>query len=254
MQGAGMGKDSGGNTYLSKSECFYVESDEKCVIIKKIIMAVEMRNKPMKKITVLLVCLLCAGGILLAGCGSKAKETLEDYRASGIEELQNGNYAKAVADFEQALSESDKKLSEEETDTMLYLALAQYKNGDYEGAVKSYKAIMSADDNDYRPYYLRGCVYLKQEDVDAAKEDFAMALNLEGDSLELYISIYENLREAGEEAAAGKLMEGALLVKPADADDMARYGYLQYLLQRHTGRRVGDVVEGCWKVPPAGIL
>ena len=140
-------------------------------------------------------CILTAALIsvlMLTGCQNHQSEDMEAYRKIGIDCMENGDYAGAVAAFDSALSKCLGGIGAEELDICYYKAAAQYAGGDIEGAMSTYTALIEYDQKSADAYYLRGSLYLKQGETQAAMADYDMAVKNNPDDYELYISIYEN--------------------------------------------------------------
>ena len=139
----------------------------------------------------------------LAGC--KDKEALENqqaYRQVGMNKLSEGSYEEAVEAFQKALDQSKAVVTEIEIDTCYYKATAQYKSGDVKGALETCKALIDYNKKDYKAYYLRGCIYMKEEDRENAMKDYRKSFETSGNDYEMYVSAYENLKNAGWDSEA----------------------------------------------------
>jgi len=115
-------------------------------------------------------------------------------------------------------------------DIAYYKAAAQYAGGDTEAAMNTYNAILAFDKKEYRAYYLRGCLYCKQTDIEAAKTDFSNAVNYQSGDYELYINIYENLMSVGETEEAKGYLNRALTIKGEEVSNHEYRGQVYYLL------------------------
>lgn len=180
------------------------------------------------------ICLLTAGvliiSVLMTGCSGGDTKQAKEYRSEGVEQMQNADYDDAADSFQKALSELGDQSSDLKTDISYYLALAKYKNGDSDGAVKVYTTLIKEDENNYEPYYLRGCVYAQEEELTKAKQDFDQAVDLAPKDYELAINIYEAFRSAGVPDSGEPYLEQALKINGNDAEDKAEKGYINYLL------------------------
>lgn len=114
---------------------------------------------------------------LMTGCTNERKENQTAYRQIGINAMESGDYAGAVDAFNSALGQCIGKITENELDICYYKAAAQYAGGDPAGAVDTYTAIIDYDKKAADAYYLRGCVYLKQ-DTESAVSDFDKAVKI----------------------------------------------------------------------------
>ena len=192
-----------------------------------------MNNRKNRRKLSMVLCLLVLVLGMSAMTGCQSKESLEkekQYRQSGIEKMEEGDYEGAVTLFQKALDQSLAEVGDLEIDICYYKAAAQYKSGDMEGALKTYKALISYDKKNPEPYYLRGCIYLKEGDSKKAQEDFDKAMELSSDDYELYVSIYENLMGVGETEAAENILNQALKLDGEDAEDYRERGHI-YLLK-----------------------
>ncbi len=77
------------------------------------------------------LCLMCMTVLLLTGCKSRASEL----RLQGISELEKGKYEDAIKTLDEALQESNGKISREQFDILLYRAEAEYMTGDYDAGL-----------------------------------------------------------------------------------------------------------------------
>lgn len=169
--------------------------------------------------------------VSLTGCqGKEALENEKAYRQVGINKMQEGDYKEALKAFQKALDQSFAKVGALEIDICYYKAAAQYKSGDSKGALETYKALMDYDKKNGAPYYLRGCIYLKEGEVKKAGKDFKKALELNSDDYELYVSVYENLNAAGETQEAEQILNEALKLKGEKPEDYRERGHI-YLLK-----------------------
>ena len=177
--------------------------------------------------------MILAGALLamtLCGCGKVDREAQESYRLQGIEELEAGDYEAAVESFQSALDESLGKIGDEEIDICYYKALAQYKSGDADAAVETYTALIEYDEENADAYFLRGSVYLADGQNKNCISDYDEAAALNPADYDLYINIYENLKEAGYEEKGLSYLETALGQECEEADEYAGQGYIEYLL------------------------
>ncbi len=139
--------------------------------------------------------------------GSDAELVL---RGKGIASMGLSDYEEAVSYFEKALSESDGHITELEYDISEYLAVAQYRSGDKEGAEETCSAILELDNGNAQVYYLRGKAELGLEKKDNAVDDFNAAIAVRTKDPDLYINIYESMRNAGYEEEGSSYLKSAM--------------------------------------------
>lgn len=167
---------------------------------------------------------------LLSGCSNEAAERKAAYRAQGIQFMEKGDYAGAISNFDEALKQEIGTVTKEDLDISYYKAAAQYASGNTEGALATYDAIIDFEEEAYEAYYLRGCLYCKQGNLEAAKADFAKAVKYCASDYELYLNIHENLMAAGDEEAAIEYLNKGLAVKGSEVIDLEYRGQIHYLL------------------------
>ena len=170
------------------------------------------------------------GMSVLTGCGSKEEESKAAYRQMGIEYMEQGDYASAIEAFNTALSQGVGTIGANELDIAYYKAAAQYAGGNMEAALATYNAIIDFKQNAYEAYYLRGCLYCKQGDVEAAKSDFAKAVQIQDGDYKLYINIYENLNLLGETEEAKGYLNQAMKISGEEITNHEYRGQIYYLL------------------------
>lgn len=187
-----------------------------------------------RKVLVLLAFAL-VGGIGLAGCQNKeAQENQQAYRQLGINKLGEGSYEEAAEAFQKALDQSEAVVGDMEIDICYYKATAQYKAGDTEGALTTCKALVDYDKDNEKAYFLRGCIYLREEDRERTMKDYRKAFEASGDDFAFYVSAYENLKNAGWDSEAEEVLEAAAKLKADKPEEHRELGRI-YLLQGDYG-------------------
>ena len=183
-----------------------------------------------KRISLLLAAFLL-GSAGLAGCQNKeALENQQAYRQLGINKLGEGSYAEAAEAFQKALDQSQAVVGDMEIDICYYKATAQYKSGDVKGALATCKALIDYDKKNYKAYFLRGCIYLKDEDREHAMKDYRKAFETSGNDYELYVLAYENLKNSGCDPEAEEVLKEDLKLKADKPEEYRERGHI-YLLQ-----------------------
>jgi len=170
------------------------------------------------------------GVSVMAGCGSKKAEAKATYRQMGIEYMEQGDYASAIEAFDAALSQGVGSVGADELDITYFKAAAQYASGDAKSAMTTYNAVIDFDREAYEAYYLRGCLYGKQGDIEAAKADFSNAAKYGGTDYALYLNIYENLAGLGYVEDGAVYLKEALSFKGEEVSDLEYKGQIYYLL------------------------
>lgn len=188
------------------------------------------RTENLRNRTVMLAAAAVLSAALLTGCEDEGQKEELSYRELGIASMQKGDYAEAVIAFDSALSHCDGKISKTEIDICYYKAAALYASGDAEGALNTYDDLIEYDKKDANAYYLRGCLRLKNGDMDGAKADFANAVTYNASDFELYINIYQNLAAYNLIAEGEEYLNKAFSIKGNDAASLAGRGKVYYLL------------------------
>lgn len=166
----------------------------------------------------------------LTGCTGENQEKELAYRKAGIEYMDNGSYAEAVAAFDKALSYCRGSVGEIELDICHYKAAAQYASGGIEGALATCDALTAYDAKDADAYYTRGCLLLQKGEKDKALEDFSKAIIYNADDYELYIHIYKNLSSHNMAEQGKEYLNQAFAIKGDDAAHLTYRGELYLLL------------------------
>ena len=160
------------------------------------------------------------------------------YRARGLAYLGKGEYDKATEAFISALKCSNGLIMPVDTDISYYLAVAQYKTGDLEGAKETTDAILGLWPKDDSAYFLRGKIDLAMGDREGAISDFDSTVSLAPTNYDRYVGIYEELHAKGYDTDADAYLEKAI----SAGNKLSDYnkGVLEYYLGSYTDAR-GDL-------------
>lgn len=125
------------------------------------------------KILVLLMAMVLG----MSGCGNDAarEEAQQALKREGMELQSSGDYAGAIAKYEEALKLSDMEVGQEEIDIAYYKASAQYRSGDLTGAIDTYSAILAVKEEE-NSYLGRGLLYVAAKDAKNAEADLNKVL------------------------------------------------------------------------------
>lgn len=165
----------------------------------------------------------------LCGCSSDRKKDQAAYRSYGITCMQDGKYEEAVEAFQKALDQSHGQVGATEIDTCYYKAQAQLLNGDYDGAVATYTAVVNYN-GAADAYFLRGCAYFKREDWADGLADFQSAVVKDSNNYDMYIGIYEVLAASDMEKDAQSYLNRALDIRGDKPYDKMEKGRIYLLL------------------------
>ena len=168
--------------------------------------------------------------VLLMGCGdNEYLQAEKEYRQDGIAYMTSGDYDKAAEAFQKALDQAKNGIGDLEIDICLYKAEALYQDGDLDGAVEVYSALI-----DYcgypDAYYLRGNIYFSQGENEAGKSDLEQAIAGDPDNSELCICVYETMERYGMAEEAEPYLQTVVEQKGEKAADKLLKGRAYELL------------------------
>ena len=103
-------------------------------------------------------------------------------------------------------------------------------NGQPEDAIAVCDAVLDYDNSYANAYYLRGNIYLQQDNIDQALDDYEQAAAHADADYEIYIQLYENLNRAGRPEDGVKYLNQALELKGKGREYLAGRGYIYFLL------------------------
>ena len=129
----------------------------------------------MKRTKILVLLMAMVLGI--SGCSNdvERKEQQQALKQEGMLLHSSGDYAGAIAKYEDALKLADMKVGQEEIDIAYYKASAQYRSGDLTGAIDTYSAILAVKE-DENSYLGRGLLYVAAKDAQNAEADLNKVL------------------------------------------------------------------------------
>ncbi len=127
----------------------------------------------------------------------KGEEERFLYRGMGIAYMGLTQYEEAITYLEAALHASEGRVEDIDFDLNYYLAVAYYKNGRVDDAIKCYDAILGLRPKERDAYYLRGCLKVSQSDYEGAQADFDQAVALDSKNYDQMIRIYMVFEEYG---------------------------------------------------------
>ena len=136
------------------------------------------------------------------------------YLAGGYNQMGIQHLTKALA------------LDNDFSDAELALAACYYKTGEYALAREHAQRVMGKESANFRPYMIAGATYLEESEFPKAKQAFAMAANLDPDSIApLYFSAMTD-EYAGQARQAKVQYERLLSDHPMRIDVAERYNAL----------------------------
>lgn len=184
----------------------------------------------LKKKRVSALVAMVGAALFLTACGSDRQENALAYRQIGLNAMEEGDYGAAVANFQLALDQSRGQITNLEEDICLQKAEALYLNGQLEEAIAVCDALLNYNKKLANAYYLRGNLYLQQQEQQKALADYEQAAANADADYEIYIQLYENLNRAGMKDAGLAYLNRALEIKGKERYHLANQGYIYYLL------------------------
>ncbi len=167
--------------------------------------------------------LFATGILLLAGCGPAGPRAL----LSGKKLLEKGKYADAVEKLTTATS-----ILITNAQAWNYLGLAYHSLGDGTNAVHAYQQALALDRNLAETRYNLGCLYLEQNRLDAAKNEFTTFVLRRPNSAGALAKLGTAQLRGKELNAAEKSFTDALKINPQSAEAMNGLGIV--MLQRNS--------------------
>ncbi|GHU42748.1 hypothetical protein FACS1894111_07190 [Clostridia bacterium] len=170
---------------------------------------------------------------LLSACSSRDPQALTDelaYRQLGLNKMEQGDYGGAAEAFSDALDESLAIIEPLELDICYYKAKVQELSGDIQGAYDTYQNLISYNKKDYKAYYLRGCLHLRQGEQEEAKADLLAAIKVNKTDRSLATNVAERLSSMGMQSDANDILRQAIKGGGTSPADLRQIGYAYYLL------------------------
>lgn len=163
----------------------------------------------------------------------RGEDAVEAWRGLGIAYFDQADYENALSAFNEALRSSDDRMPETVTDLLLYKVLTQYRLKDYSGAIATADILTEQAPENPDGYFYRGASCLAAGDLDKAKVNFDTAVQLRPNDYELYLNIYNVYKEANRSGVGDEYLETALGITPSDNESWYRIGEIYYDLEQY---------------------
>lgn len=165
-------------------------------------------------------------------CFEKAMVDGEDlrslYRGQGLAYMGLTQYEEAAVAFEKALTSGNGQIDAMDYDINYYLAVAYYKLGRVEDAIKVYDSIIALHPKEKQAYYLRGSLHI-ENDFERARADFDKAIALAPEDYDQLTDIYLVLEKHGYKEAGQEYLQTALGSENSSMTDYQK-GRIYYYL------------------------
>ncbi len=153
------------------------------------------------------------------------------YRGLGLSYMLEGSYADACIAFERALLYLDNEGEDFIRDVNLYLAYCRTQHAEKDKAIEIYTTMLK-NETDPEVLFLRGRLYMQNDDKESARADFDKAAELSKDYA-LYISIYQLYSEYNMDADGAEFLKKALDIAESTEEDYYDRGLIYYYLQNY---------------------
>ncbi len=147
---------------------------------------------------------------ILENAEAKGENPENVKRVEGIANMELARYEEAAQCFLDSLSSNKGYVKDQDKDTSYYLAVAQYRTGDFEGAKNTYSAIIGLYPTESDAFLQRGKTELKLGETDNAIADFNRAIKLSPNDPDLYIDVYECMSASGMKEEGSKYLKDAM--------------------------------------------
>jgi tetratricopeptide (TPR) repeat protein len=94
----------------------------------------------------------------------------------------------------------------------------------------TYTALIDYDRNNAQAFYLRGSLYLQENDVENARSDFQSALDVGKYDFQLYIAVAQELKSVGLTDEGDDILRQTLDWKGTTSEYYRQFGYVHFLL------------------------
>jgi len=166
---------------------------------------------------------------------SEDEDERQALRGKGMAAMAEGDYTAAQNHLKEALACSNGIIKDIDIDIAYYLAVAEYKSGDVQGAIDTYDSIINIKPGEDNAYYMRGKAYLGQGEKEKALSDYEQAVTLAPQDYDHYVRICSDLREAGYENEGDEYLRRAM----ESGNKLSDYqlGVFNYYLGNYTDAR-----------------
>ena len=127
---------------------------------------------------VCVVALVVVAAVTFHLAGYLTTSKIRQYRASGLEKLERGNYSEAIEDLDLALEKAGKRTGFK-VDVLSYRAEAEYRLQDYDAAVYSYELLLEMEPRAPEYRYLQSLCYSQMGKTDQAIDAYQKGVLLE---------------------------------------------------------------------------
>lgn len=145
----------------------------------------------------------------------------------GLDYYAEGDYVRAIADFEAAIKLDPKMFDAYDDRGNVY-----YVKRDYDRAIADYSVAIKLNPSDARAYYNRGVAEMDQGDRERAFADFNFAIRFDSHQADAYFRRALIYKDRGDAPHALADFEMAAQLNPDDSDAQAQVKALRAILRR----------------------
>lgn len=158
------------------------------------------------------------------------------YRGQGMTYLAMTEYEKATESFQNALSHAGIFVTDTEVDINYYMAVSQYKSGDFDGAIKTLDAITGFKEKQSDVFFMKGSIEMQQGNYEAAVSDLNISLANSKNNISRTIDIYQVFASNDREAEGRAYLSAAIEHR---IDNMTDYekGVIYYYMGEYENAR-----------------
>lgn len=161
-------------------------------------------------------------------------------RGRGIAYVALARYQEAIACFDEALANTDQKMPETIRDIKLYLMSTLYRKGDYDRAIKEAQEL-SEEGLTGEICYFMGASLVAKGETEEGRSWFDQAISLLPRDYQMYLQIYEAFEVKNLTALGDSYLQTALKIQPETMEESYQVGQIFYYLEQYDeARRVLD--------------
>lgn len=178
----------------------------------------------------------CLVAVLLVGCGQteQRQEAQEQYINESVVEMAGGDYETALKNLNLALENAGGTVGAVEIDCNYRKAVCYYHLEKMDEAIGVLEKVIGYNDKDSKSYFLMGSIELAGGDTTEALTNYNKAINNANGDFDVYIGIYEKLKEADMEEEAKSLLYKAEKLEAKTVEQYCQKGRICLILEDYS--------------------